>query len=323
MRTECIVDPGEEPRLTVRVRCLQVQHRDDRGARRRGRRSCPSTTLDVDGRRGSRGTRPSSTRSTSAPSRCSRRPTRRARTVRAARRVDDVEDLRRRAAARRRAGPPAARAGRRRRAGRGRLGGRRRASVPEGRRSTVENTTDWVADAGADRDDADAPLARRRAHAARGRRRRASSRCSTRRRSPTRRVAGCVQRRHRSRCWSATAERRRDAVVADHPLRPPRGRARERRRPLRRDRDRRDPRTAGADADRRREGRGARHRPAGRGIIDRCDDMPPEVWERLHGAMRGSLPAECAPSRPTRTAESVPWWDPAVDASFDPWTDTC
>ena len=28
MRTEVIVDPGEQPRLTVRIRCLQIQHRD-------------------------------------------------------------------------------------------------------------------------------------------------------------------------------------------------------------------------------------------------------------------------------------------------------
>ena len=44
-RTECVVDPGESPRLTVRVRCLQVQHRSIEvptatasGGRRAGRR---------------------------------------------------------------------------------------------------------------------------------------------------------------------------------------------------------------------------------------------------------------------------------------------
>ena len=45
------------------------------------------------------------------------------------------------------------------------------------------------------------------------------------------------------------------AVLAGHPLRPPRGGAGERRRPVRRHRDRRDPHPAHAGADRRRSGR--------------------------------------------------------------------
>ena len=31
-RTECVVDPGADPRLTVRVRCLQVQRRSMSGS---------------------------------------------------------------------------------------------------------------------------------------------------------------------------------------------------------------------------------------------------------------------------------------------------
>jgi hydrogenase maturation protease len=49
-------------------------------------------------------------------------------------------------------------------------------------------------------------------------------------------------------------------------------------------------------------------------IIDRCDNAPPEVWDRLHGAVR-SLQAPPA-------GDGVPWWDPGVDSAVDPWTDT-
>ncbi len=58
--------------------------------------------------------------------------------------------------------------------------------------------------------------------------------------------------------------------------------------------------------------------PRAAAIVDRCDDMPPEVWERLHGAVRSLGP----PPGPPVAEEDVPWWDPASDASVDPWTDT-
>jgi hypothetical protein len=61
------------------------------------------------------------------------------------------------------------------------------------------------------------------------------------------------------------------------------------------------------------EARGTDRRAAA--IIDRCDDMPPEVWARLHGAVRSLEPVPAAP-------ETLPWWDPGVDAAVDPWTDT-
>jgi hypothetical protein len=61
------------------------------------------------------------------------------------------------------------------------------------------------------------------------------------------------------------------------------------------------------------EARGTDRRAAA--IIDRCDDMPAEVWARLHGAVRSLEPVAAAP-------ETLPWWDPGVDASVDPWTDT-
>jgi len=68
--------------------------------------------------------------------------------------------------------------------------------------------------------------------------------------------------------------------------------------------------------------------PRAAAIIDRCDDMPAEIWARLHGAVRSLRPIE-APASSTASAvssdfsdESVPWWDPGSDGSFDPFTDT-
>ena len=127
----------------------------------------------------------------------------------------------------------------------------------------VENTTDWSA-AGASRDDVmlrslvgvhtllavedgafvsllDPPEY--------------AGRCGGR--LPQRRhVPGARRPQRRNRCG---------AVVADHPLRPSGGGPRERRRLLRRHRDRRDPRPPGAHPDGRREGRSAWHRSPGGG----------------------------------------------------------
>jgi hypothetical protein len=61
------------------------------------------------------------------------------------------------------------------------------------------------------------------------------------------------------------------------------------------------------------EARGTDARAAA--IVDRCDAMPPELWDRLHGAVRSLRPA-------TPEDAQLPWWEPAVDASFDPWSDT-
>ena len=66
------------------------------------------------------------------------------------------------------------------------------------------------------------------------------------------------------------------------------------------------------------EARGTDRRAAA--IVDRCDDMPPEVWERLHGAVRSIGPA--AGPHEAEPPEVLPWWESAVDASVDPWTDT-
>jgi hypothetical protein len=63
--------------------------------------------------------------------------------------------------------------------------------------------------------------------------------------------------------------------------------------------------------------------PRAAAIVDRCDDMPAEIWSRLHGAVRSLKPIEAAPDR-SAVAEaelSVPWWDPGQDSAFDPFTD--
>jgi hydrogenase maturation protease len=60
------------------------------------------------------------------------------------------------------------------------------------------------------------------------------------------------------------------------------------------------------------EARGTDARAAA--IIDRCDDMPDEIWSRLHGAVRSLRPVADTPEQP--------WWDPGLDGSFDPFADT-
>jgi hypothetical protein len=60
--------------------------------------------------------------------------------------------------------------------------------------------------------------------------------------------------------------------------------------------------------------------PRAAAIVDRCDDMPPEVWERLHGAIRSLGPStpEPDPAQPG----AAPWWDPGIDGTVDPFADT-
>lgn len=68
--------------------------------------------------------------------------------------------------------------------------------------------------------------------------------------------------------------------------------------------------------------------PRGAALIDQLDELPPELMDRLHGAIRSmsavARPAKLAPE-PTRAAqrpdEILPWMNAAVDASFDPEKD--
>jgi hypothetical protein len=71
--------------------------------------------------------------------------------------------------------------------------------------------------------------------------------------------------------------------------------------------------------------------PRSAAIIDRCDDMPPEMWERLHGIVRAiqdvptySEVATAAepPSDQPPGGGQVPWWDPGSDSEVDPATDS-
>ncbi|MFJ3582046.1 hypothetical protein ACIPPS_07395 [Streptomyces sp. NPDC090127] len=80
-------------------------------------------------------------------------------------------------------------------------------------------------------------------------------------------------------------------------------------------------RTAALTDEEKREARGTDARAAA--VIDLADTMPPEVLERLHGAVR-SLREVTGPKEPSTTdllAPDTPWWDPAGDTSVDPARD--
>ncbi len=65
------------------------------------------------------------------------------------------------------------------------------------------------------------------------------------------------------------------------------------------------------------EARGTDARAAA--IVDRVDGLSPEVWQRLHGAVRSIEPATSVNDSSEAT---VPWWDPGSDSAFDPAADT-
>jgi len=66
------------------------------------------------------------------------------------------------------------------------------------------------------------------------------------------------------------------------------------------------------------EARGTDARAAA--IVDRYEDLPPELWERLHGAIRSLAPSSPPPD--PAEAGAAPWWDPGMDGSVDPFADT-
>jgi hypothetical protein len=63
-----------------------------------------------------------------------------------------------------------------------------------------------------------------------------------------------------------------------------------------------------------------------RALMDRVDSMPPEMLDKLHGAIRylGETPGISKEPDPieTITTPGTPWWDPGADASVDPETDS-
>jgi len=54
-------------------------------------------------------------------------------------------------------------------------------------------------------------------------------------------------------------------------------------------------------------------------IIDRVDTMPPELLDRLHGAIRY---LRAATSKEEDSTQAPPWWGPGADASVSPDTDS-
>ncbi len=78
-------------------------------------------------------------------------------------------------------------------------------------------------------------------------------------------------------------------------------------------------RTLTLTEDEKREARATDPRAAA--ILDRVDAMPPEVMERLHGAVRSLRPARTRSDDDT-TRPATPWWDPEADSSVSPETDT-
>jgi len=99
-------------------------------------------------------------------------------------------------------------------------------------------------------------------------------------------------------------------------------------------------RTMALTEDEKREARATDERAAA--IIDRVDNMPPELLERLHGAVRYlrgvegregvqeeavvDLPDPASPlatpdPHPPAGPELVPWWDPGADRTVSPETD--
>ena len=79
-------------------------------------------------------------------------------------------------------------------------------------------------------------------------------------------------------------------------------------------------RTATLTDEEKREMRGTDPRAAS--LLDEVEDMPPELWERLHGTVRylDAMTALAPPPAPTQL--DVPWWDPGSDTSVDPENDS-
>lgn len=68
--------------------------------------------------------------------------------------------------------------------------------------------------------------------------------------------------------------------------------------------------------------------PRAAAIIDRVDDMPPEILDKLHGALRylraATTPADLDTPAKNHSAgvDLPPWWDPGADASVSPESDS-
>jgi hypothetical protein len=79
-------------------------------------------------------------------------------------------------------------------------------------------------------------------------------------------------------------------------------------------------RTMALTDDEKREARSTDARAAA--IIDRVDAMPPELLDRLHGAIRSLRPVAEPARPPVLDGIETPWWDPGAEASVSPETDS-
>ncbi|MGI5192677.1 hypothetical protein ACQEVY_03290 [Streptomyces sp. CA-288835] len=57
-------------------------------------------------------------------------------------------------------------------------------------------------------------------------------------------------------------------------------------------------------------------------ILDRVETMPPEVFARLHGAVRSLAPVIPTTAAPAAAPERPAWWQEGADDGFSPATDT-
>ncbi|MFF3603678.1 hypothetical protein [Streptomyces sp. NPDC002463] len=79
-------------------------------------------------------------------------------------------------------------------------------------------------------------------------------------------------------------------------------------------------RTAALTDEEKREARGTDARAAA--VIELADTMPPEVLERLHGAVRSLQSVTEPPKQSGNILEpETPWWDPGGDTGVDPGSD--
>ena len=68
--------------------------------------------------------------------------------------------------------------------------------------------------------------------------------------------------------------------------------------------------------------------PRAADLLDRVDNLPPELLDRLHGTVRylrsvtEPRPADPAEPPDVTARPDVPWWDPGADASMSPESDT-
>ncbi|MFJ8577891.1 hypothetical protein [Micromonospora sp. NPDC093277] len=61
--------------------------------------------------------------------------------------------------------------------------------------------------------------------------------------------------------------------------------------------------------------------PRAAALLDRVETMPPEVLERLHGAIRSLAPAR-PPAEAAEAAERTSWWEPGAEPAVEPEAET-